>query len=144
MIILNYFLFSDISCGQLSALNYMQIFLFLISVFAGYILGFFFDFIYGTVQKRKILSVFSIIFFVLLYILYLRFFSFFFSEGSYRFYYTIGNMSGFLLWEFTLGIYIKKIVISIFCMIKKMICLMCICCKKIVRNAKNNNKIKNK
>ena len=39
-------------------------------------------------------------------------------------------------------VYIKKIVISIFCMIKKMICLMCICCKKIVRNAKNNNKIK--
>ncbi len=144
MIIVNHFLLSDVPFSQISSLNYMQIFLFVISVFAGCILGFFFDFIYGFVYGKKILSVFSVVVFIFAYILFLRFFSFFFTCGEYRFYYTAGNISGFLLWEFTLGIYIRKTVIFIFKLIEKIVCLVCICLKKIVGNAKNNSKIKNK
>lgn len=130
---------SEIPFGISILQDDIKIISFLISIFAGCILGFLCDIVCGITFRRKELR--AVIFLVLfvLYIVYLRLFCYIFLDEVYSFYITLANTSGFIIWELTVGIYIKK-VIGI--TIEKIVRLLYGFMLKFVRNAKNDKKTK--
>lgn len=136
-----YFLYS--SCSQ----SEVQLILFFLSVFCGIPFGILCEFARAfnrCFSIKKLFRQIEIALLFLIYIFYVQMFCFLLAEGTFRVFYIIGNFIGFILWEFTIGLYLSKIFDGFFVVCKKVACFFVVNRNYFVGYSKITKKQQNK
>lgn len=119
----------------------------ILSIFFGILMAVTTDIINGIRKNFKYNNIINLFLFIILligYIIFQRLFCFIFAGSTFRIFFIIGNLIGFILWEFTLGYYCLTLARNVVGFIKKIICFFILKRRKFVRFAKNRKKRKNK